>query len=604
MVSPRPGVNPNSHNAVTHEHLAARGRIRCDRLAAMAETHTARQHFASGTTALRRRDPERARAHFRGAYALASPLVAAHAVRGLAQAALQEGDTERALALLAAGREAYALAETLEPVVAPGEASTDAIALDAREGQATCLIMEVDVHYTAGRYELAQAALDKAYPLYRSLEDRPSQADLWTATARLAQHDQRWLVAGSAWKKVIKIAEKHKQNPQRCRAWLRLAEVRLLDADLESAENCIDHAEPIARDLEDPELLGRMWSAKAALAAQRDDLDAAWDMGLDAIDALSRSHEVRLLHITRLRMAQLAARTRPAEAVPLLREVLDAERDKPTSPLLASVAQKAADLALRRQRHDVALIAARAEEGLAAHPHDARLRQVRALLALGEDEAAAWLAHYEARTVGESMPALAAMATALGDAFPQILAASYERLATEAMPQRDAVVVRVARQRGLPLEHLSTARGLERVLDLLMQRAGTLAVASPEATVDTAPVLRWSDALGQEQRLEVPMGVTTIGRGRSNTIQIAWDPAIARSHVSLMRSGKTLRLQDLASENGTFVADKQVDSAVLLEGDRFRVGETEFEVELRKSATAAIAPNAIAVASAAAAVAP
>jgi tetratricopeptide (TPR) repeat protein len=556
----------------------------------MADTAPSKKHFAAGSAALRRREPELARAHFLAAHTLASPLVSGHALRGLAQAALQDGDGDRALELLEAARKAYQLAEELVPLVEGPEATGN---LDAREGQATCLVMAVDVHYHAGRFDQARASLDLAYPLYRSLDGRRSQADLWSATARLAQHDSRWAVAGSAWQKVIRIAESHRDTPLQALAWLRLAEVRLRDADLDAAESCVDKADPIARDLEDHALLGRMWSARAAIAYQRSDVEAAWDMGLDAVFHLEKSHDKRQLNLARLRLAQFATKTRPSEAIPTLREVLDAERSDAKSPLLATVAQRAADLALQQQAFGHALLAARAEEGLAPKPQAARQRQIRALLALEEDDAAAWLAAYEARRVGDDFPAAVAMAESLGKRLPSDAETSYETLATEAMPRRDQVVVRIARQRGIPLEHLSTARGIEMVLDTLGRNAGTLAVASPEAQVASTPVLVWEDALGQEQVYELPVGVTTIGRGRSNAIQIAWDSEISRAHASVVRIGHTLRLQDLESEKGTFVGTEQVSHHALAEGDTFQLGSTFFRLEQRKSAVAAVVAKAL-----------
>ena len=556
----------------------------------MADTAPSRKHFAAGSAALRRRETELARAHFLAAHTLASPLVSGHALRGLAQAALQEADSERALELLGAARKAYTLAEELIPVVEGPEASGH---LDAREGQATCLVMSVEVHYAAGRFDHARVALDQAYPLYRSLDGRRSQADLWAATARLAQHDSRWAVAGSAWQKVIRIAETHRDLPLQALAWLRLAEVRLRDADLDATASCADKAEPLARDREDPGLMGRMWSVRAALAYQRSDLEAAWDLGLDAVDALKKSHDTRQLNLARLRLAQFAAKTRPNEAIPLLREVLDAERSGRSSPLLATVAQRTADLALQQQAYGHALLAARAEEGLAPKPQGARQRQIRALLALEEDDAAGWLAAYEARTVGDEYPAAKAMAESLGNRLPSDSDHSYEELATGAMPRRDAVVVRIARQRGIPLEHLSTARGIEMVLDTLGRNAGTLAIASPEATVASTPVLVWEDALGQEATYELPVGVTTIGRGRSNAIQIAWDSDISRAHASIVRIGHTLRLQDLDSEHGTHVDGERIEHHALMEGDTFFVGATAFRLEKRKSAVAAVVARAI-----------
>ena len=77
----------------------------------VSDAATSRQHFSLGTHALKQRDPTRAQAHFLAAHTLASPLVSGHALRGMAQACLQQGDSTQALALLDMARRAYLLCE-------------------------------------------------------------------------------------------------------------------------------------------------------------------------------------------------------------------------------------------------------------------------------------------------------------------------------------------------------------------------------------------------------------------------------------------------------------------------------------------------------------
>jgi hypothetical protein len=560
----------------------------------MSDAATSRQHFAQGTYALRRRNAELARAHFSAAHTLASPLVSGHALRGLAQSALLDKDSDRALALLAVARRAYALCEDSERVL--HDAPTDLVA-DALEGRATCWVMEVDVHIQSGRFERAQAALDTAYPLYRGLDGRRSQADLWSATARLSQHHKRWSTAGVAWQKVIAIAEAHKDRYLEAGAWLRLAEVRLRDADLAALEDCLDHAEPLVLDLEEADLTARMHSARAALFAARSEYEAAWDAGLDALYALEKVDDVPLLDTTRLRMVGIAQRVRPAECVPLMREVLASQADRKSKVMLSLLAHRAAEVALDQHKFAEALLAARAEEGLGPQPHSARLLQVRALMSLDEEEAAAWLSAYEARTAGDDYPAAVAMAEALGDRLPSDQDVSFERLATEALPRRDRVVTAVAKLRGVPLEILSSARGIELLLDQLATQRGALAVVGPNAAVPENPVFVWVDAQDQERTLQLPEGITTVGRGRANGIRISWDETMSRAHFALHRKGKKVLLRDLGSEHGTKV------SGVVIQGERqlgpgedVIAGETHFKLELRKTATAAAVQTSAAVA--------
>ncbi len=549
----------------------------------MSDAATSRQHFSKGTYALRRRDAELARAHFGAAHTLASPLVSGHALRGLAQAALLDKDSDTALALLAVARRAYALCEDSEHVL---HAETTDLVADALEGRATCWVMEVDVHIQSGRFERAQAALDTAYPLYRGLDGRRSQADLWSATARLSQHHKRWSTSGVAWQRVIDIAGVHKDRYLEAGAWLRLAEVRLRDADLPALDDCLTHAEPLVLDLEEADLTARMHSARAALYSARAEYEAAWDAGLDALYALEKVDDVALLDTTRLRMVGIAQRVRPAECVPLMREVLASQAERKSKVMLSLLAHRAADVALDQHKFAEALLAARAEEGLGPQPHSARLLQARALMALDEGEAAAWLAAYEARTAGDDYPAAVAMAEALGDRLPSDEDVSFERLATEALPRRDRVVTTVAKLHGVPLEILSSARGIELLLDKLASHRGALAVVGPNAAVPENPAFVWVDAQGQERTLQLPEGITTVGRGRANGLRIGWDQSLSRAHFALHRKGKKVLIRDLGSEHGTQVGGVALSGERQLgPGENVLAGETHFRLELRKTVT-------------------
>mgnify|MGYP003881437269 CR=1 FL=1 len=560
----------------------------------MSDAATSRQHFAQGTYALRRHNPELARAHFEAAHTLASPLVSGHALRGLAQAALQEDNGDESLALLAVARRAYALCEDSERVL---HDEPTPLVDDALEGRATCWVMEVDVHIQAGRFERAQAALDTAYPLYRGLDGRRSQADLWSATARLSQHYKRWTTAGVAWQRVIRIAESHKDRFLEAGAWLRLAEVRLRDADLPALEDCLEKAEPLVIDLDEADLTARMHSARAALFAANAEYEAAWDAGLDALYALEKVDDHALLDTTRLRMAGIALRVRPAESVPLMREVLASQQERKSKVMLALLAHRAAEAAFEQHKFAEALLAARAEEGLGPQSHAARLLQVRSLMSLGEEEAAAWLAAYQARTVGDDYPAAVAMAEALGDRLPDDEEVSFERVATEALPRRDKVVTRVAKLRGVPLEILSSARGIELILDQLATHQGALAVVGPHAAVPENPVMVWTDGQGEERTLQLPEGITTVGRGRANGIRISWDEAMARAHFALHRKGKKVLIRDLGTETGTKVSNIAIKGERQLgPGEVIIAGDTQFKLELRKTATAAAVTATAAVA--------
>lgn len=76
----------------------------------------------------------------------------------------------------------------------------------------------------------------------------------------------------------------------------------------------------------------------------------------------------------------------------------------------------------------------------------------------------------------------------------------------------------------------------------------------------------------------LPGGNRTIGRSAVADF-IVGRPLVSRVHCRLeVRPTGELEVQDLDSTNGTFVNDQRVDRAVLVAGDRLRIGRLELEV--------------------------
>ena len=78
---------------------------------------------------------------------------------------------------------------------------------------------------------------------------------------------------------------------------------------------------------------------------------------------------------------------------------------------------------------------------------------------------------------------------------------------------------------------------------------------------------------GKEFRLDE---VTNIGRDATENDIPVDDTAISRRHARVKLEDKQFVLYDLASANGTFVNGEQIQKHVLAEGDRIKMGETEF----------------------------
>jgi hypothetical protein len=85
-----------------------------------------------------------------------------------------------------------------------------------------------------------------------------------------------------------------------------------------------------------------------------------------------------------------------------------------------------------------------------------------------------------------------------------------------------------------------------------------------------------------EDDIEIERGPVKLGRspsadGRSRLVTVH-DSCMSRDHALLETGPEGLVVQDLGSSNGTYVNDRRVQRAVLHDGDRLRVGETDLWV--------------------------
>ena len=100
----------------------------------------------------------------------------------------------------------------------------------------------------------------------------------------------------------------------------------------------------------------------------------------------------------------------------------------------------------------------------------------------------------------------------------------------------------------------------------------------------TAPqqLIMWvlrSDGEDEPRTLRLPAGsVRTVGRGRRSDFIMSNDTLISRVHCRLSASEAQLVVEDLDSTNGTYVNGERVKAMRLEEGDRLRVGRSEFSV--------------------------
>jgi pSer/pThr/pTyr-binding forkhead associated (FHA) protein len=89
---------------------------------------------------------------------------------------------------------------------------------------------------------------------------------------------------------------------------------------------------------------------------------------------------------------------------------------------------------------------------------------------------------------------------------------------------------------------------------------------------------KWRLVCEGKAPFNIPMGVTTIGRGEERELQI-FDVKVSRLHAELHASSESLALIDLNSTNGTFVNGERLPAhqlTVIKPKDELRFGNTSF----------------------------
>jgi hypothetical protein len=107
---------------------------------------------------------------------------------------------------------------------------------------------------------------------------------------------------------------------------------------------------------------------------------------------------------------------------------------------------------------------------------------------------------------------------------------------------------------------------------------GAPAPAKTELLRKEPPQLAWlvqrsGPRAGKEFRLGE---VTNVGRDASQSDIVVDDSTVSRQHARVRLEGGRFVLYDLASSNGTFVNDQQIQKQPLLDGDRVRFGSVDF----------------------------
>lgn len=105
----------------------------------------------------------------------------------------------------------------------------------------------------------------------------------------------------------------------------------------------------------------------------------------------------------------------------------------------------------------------------------------------------------------------------------------------------------------------------------------TIRAAQPAPAPSAAPItcLLIDRSSGQTYTAKAPR--TIIGRERNAGGILLRDPNVSRSHAELSFDGRTWRIRDLNSTNGTLVNDIDIDECILRDGDLLTFGLTNLE---------------------------
>jgi diguanylate cyclase (GGDEF)-like protein len=110
-------------------------------------------------------------------------------------------------------------------------------------------------------------------------------------------------------------------------------------------------------------------------------------------------------------------------------------------------------------------------------------------------------------------------------------------------------------------------------------RAKTV-VTSISKITDRAPgkeaclVVIYGNDLGKKYNLDA----ATLVLGRSSKCDVQIDQeSVSRAHSKIINTGKSIRIRDLGSTNGTYVNDEPIEERVLGDGDLIKIGRTIFK---------------------------
>lgn len=257
---------------------------------------------------------------------------------------------------------ALSLAESAYGAARETEASTDADPDEEEmlaEGAALCTLLRSDMALRFWQLSEAETHLDAAYEVLKQGEGLG--VELWRLTGRLAERRGRWTSAYAAWKKVAKTMD-GKDERKLADAWVRLAEIALIQGKTKAAQDLVLKLDPLARDLDDPLLKARVLLLRAGEMELTGELQPAAEMYRDAERLASEDAPADFMGLLKVRMAATEAVGNPRKAVGHLRAGLEDLQKAAHPDALGLVLSQLAIVALLLRQPAVAALAAMSAE--------------------------------------------------------------------------------------------------------------------------------------------------------------------------------------------------------------------------------------------------
>jgi two-component system, cell cycle response regulator len=99
-------------------------------------------------------------------------------------------------------------------------------------------------------------------------------------------------------------------------------------------------------------------------------------------------------------------------------------------------------------------------------------------------------------------------------------------------------------------------------------------ISGQQPTKEACLVVIYGNDLGRKHSLE--SASVTLGRSNKCDIQIDQE-SVSRAHSKITNAGRSVKIRDLGSTNGTYVNDELVEERTLVDGDFIKIGRTIFK---------------------------